>query len=79
MPTPTDSRVKIAVVPEMKKAVIKFSWYRTDSLIKAKKQALLGFLKRDDVTVIGSPEYAGYNAPWTPPWMLRNEVQVEVK
>ena len=79
LPTPTDPRVKIAVVPEMKKAVIKFSWYRTDSLIKAKKQALLDLLKKDGVTVIGSPEYAGYNAPWTPPWMLRNEVQVEVK
>jgi hypothetical protein len=31
------------------------------------------------IETIGEPFYAGYNAPWTPPWMNRNEVLVEIK
>ncbi len=79
LPVPTDSRVKIVTVPEKKMAVIRFSWFRTDSKVQSKKQELLDVLKRDNVLVVGEPQYAGYNAPWTPPWMTRNEVLVEVK
>jgi hypothetical protein len=37
------------------------------------KKPLLALL-RDKIEMIGSPLYAGYNAPWTPPWMTRNEI-----
>lgn len=79
LPTPDDARVKIVTIPEKKMAVTRFSWYRTDSRIQSKKQELLSALAKDAISVIGEPQYAGYNAPWTPPWMLRNEVMVEVK
>jgi effector-binding domain-containing protein len=79
LPTPTDSRVQIVTIPEMKMAVIRFSWFRTDARVQSKKQQLLDELKKDSVTVVGEPQYAGYNAPWTPPWMTRNEVLVEIK
>ncbi len=79
LPTPTDSRVKIVTIPEKKMAAVQFSWYRTDARVQAKKQELIDALKKDGVSTVGEPQYAGYNAPWTPPWMLRNEVLVEVK
>jgi effector-binding domain-containing protein len=79
LPIPTDSRVKIETIPEKKMAVIRFSWWRTDARVESKKQDLLAALKKDNVVVIGEPQYAGYDAPWTPPWMTRNEVLVEVK
>lgn len=78
LPKPTDPRVKIVTIPEKKMAVIRFSWFRTDARIETKKQTLLSTLLEDKVKVVGSPQYAGYNAPWTPPWMLRNEVMVEI-
>lgn len=78
-PTPNDSRVEIVTIPEKKMAVIRFSWYRTDARVQSKKQELLDVLKKDNVAVVGEPQYAGYNAPWTPPWMTRNEVLVEIK
>jgi hypothetical protein len=56
-----------------------FSWYQTDARVMSKKQELLDVLKKEGVTMVGSPQYAGYNAPWTPPWMTRNEVMVEIK
>jgi hypothetical protein len=33
---------------------------------------------RDGVVAQGSTAYAGYNVQWTPPWMNRNEVLVEI-
>jgi effector-binding domain-containing protein len=79
LPVPTDSRVEIANIPEKKIAAIRFSWFRTDKLVHSKKQELLDALKKDNITIIGEPQYAGYNAPWTPPWMTRNEVLIEIK
>ena len=78
LPTPTDSRVHIVTIPEKKMAVIRFSWTRTDTRVQSKKQELLSTLKKDNISVVGKPQYAGYNAPWTPPWMTRNEVMVEI-
>ncbi len=79
LPVPNDSRIEIVTVPEKKMAVIRFSWFRSDARVQSKKQELLDALKKDTVSVIGEPQYAGYNAPWTPPWMTRNEVLVEIK
>lgn len=79
LPTPTDSRVKIVEVPAKQSAVIKFSWLRTDARVKKMKSKLLELLSRDSVEFFGNPVYAGYNAPWTPPWMTRNEIMIEIK
>lgn len=79
LPTPTDSRVQIVTIPEKKMATIRFGWIRTSSQVQSKKQQLLDALKNDNVTTIGEPQYAGYNAPWTPLWMTRNEVLIEIK
>ncbi len=79
LPVPNDSRVKIVTVPTKKYAVMRFSWYRSDGRIKSVQAKLLSNLARDGEVVTGDFVYAGYNAPWTPPWMLRNEVLVEIK
>ncbi len=79
LPTPTDPRVKIVTVPEKKMAVIRFSWLRTADHVEAKKRKLLAALTRDNVVTHGEPQYAGYNPPWTPPWMTRHEVLVEIE
>ena len=79
LPEPGDSRVKIVQLPAKKFAVIKFSWLRTNDIIEKMETKLLKLLSQDNVEVLGSPMYAGYNAPWTPPWMTRNEVMVEIK
>lgn len=79
LPTPTDPRVTIVEIPAKKMAAMRFSLYRTDSRVQTKKQELLSALSGDKVAVIGDVQYAGYNAPWTPPWMVRNEVLVEIE
>lgn len=79
LPEPSDPRVKIVLVPARKYAVMRFSWYRSDARVKSMQEKLLRALARDNIAVEGSMAYAGYNAPWTPPWMTRNEVLVEIK
>jgi effector-binding domain-containing protein len=79
LPKPNDPRVKIVMIPARKYAVMRFSWYRSDARIKRTHDKLLAALERDGIAAAGSTAYAGYNAPWTPPWMTRNEVLVEIK
>ncbi len=79
LPTPSDSRVRLVEIPEKKIAALRFSWARSADRIQVMESRLLGALSRDHVEVIGAPSYAGYNAPWTPPWMTRNEILVEIQ
>lgn len=79
LPIPKDPRVKLVEVPERTVAALRFSWFRNDARIRSMEKKLLAALARDNVTVIGSPSFAGYNAPWTPPWMMRHEVIIEVQ
>jgi hypothetical protein len=78
LPVPTDKRVKIITIPEKKMAALQFSWGRSSARIEMKKQELLRALQRDDVRIKGEMQYAGYNAPWTLPWMNRHEILVEI-
>ena len=78
LPTPNDPRVKIVMIPTKKYAVLQFSGYRSDARVKNMQEKLVSALVRDGVATKGNTAYAGYNAPWTPPWMNRNEVLVEI-
>ena len=79
LPVPTDSRVKLVQVPDKKLAVLQFAGYGTNARIQKMEKKLLELLSQGGIEVIGSPSYAGYNAPGTPPWMTRNEILVEVQ
>jgi hypothetical protein len=79
LPTPDDPRVEIKMVPAKKYAAMRFSWYRSDARVRIMQEKLLSALRRDGIAAEGDVSYAGYNAPWTPPWMVRNEVMVEIK
>ena len=79
LPTPNDPRIKLVEVPEQKIAALRFSWYRTDSRFEKMHKRLVADLARDNITIIGTPVYAGYNPPWTPPWMTRNEIMIQVQ
>ncbi len=79
LPIPKDPRVKLVEVPEKTVAALRFSWLSNDARIRSMEKRLLVALAQDNVKVIGSPSFAGYSAPWTPPWMVRYEVLVEIQ
>lgn len=67
------------MIPAKTFAVMWFSGHRSDARLRRMQERLRESLARDGVVAEGSTAYAGYNAPWTPPWMMRNEVLVEIK
>jgi effector-binding domain-containing protein len=79
LPVPNDKRVQIVEIPEKNFAVARFYGYRNSSMIEKATKELKEKLIEDKIEIVGSPSYAGYNAPGTPPWMTRNEVLIEIK
>jgi hypothetical protein len=79
LPTPNDSKIKLVEVPQQKIAALRFYGYRTDSRFEKVRARLVADLARDNISMIGTPIFAGYNPPWTPPWMTRNEIMVQVR
>lgn len=79
LPVPNNSRVQIVAQEARKVAVLRFSWFRSPERVAVKKQELISLLQADGVLVKGVPEYAGYDAPFTAPWLVRNEVMVEIE
>ncbi len=79
LPHPNDARVKIIKVPVKKYAVRRFSWYRTEARIARETEKIQLALSRDGArTSSKNVIYAGYNPPWTPPWMTRHEIFIEI-
>ena len=78
LPTPNDKRIEIVEVPKHQSAVLRYSGYNRAGTVAEKKAKLLEYLKRDGVVVVGVPRGAGYNPPWTPPFMNRNEILVDI-
>lgn len=79
LPQPNNPKVLLVPQAARKVAVLRFSWYRGSERVVKKKQKLLALMERDGIVPQGSPEYAGYNAPFTAPWLNRNEVMVVVE
>lgn len=79
LPFPVDPRVMVMTQPETVYAVKRFGGYRSDAAIKRAEARLLEALRRDGVKMLGVPVYAGYNAPGTPPWLMRHEVMIPIE
>jgi effector-binding domain-containing protein len=78
LPIPNDNRVKLVEVPERTVAAARFWGFRNERTISKASAKLISSLKKDNIKTLGSVSYAGYSGPGTPPWMVRNEVLIEV-
>ncbi len=78
-PTPTNPAVKLLIEGTRDLAVVRFSWYATDGRIERKRRTLLQTLDDAGIETSGEPFVLRYNDPWTPPFMRRNEVAVEIE
>lgn len=79
LPKPKSPDVRIVAVPARICAVLRFSGNVGPKKAEERKQELIGYLERDGRAYAGLPMLAQYNPPWTPPFMRRNEVLVELK
>ena len=78
-PQPTDARVYVREVPGRLMAVKRFAGRWTERNYLENEQKLRDYLKLAEVESVGELERAAYNAPFSLPFLRRNEVMAEVK
>jgi hypothetical protein len=79
LPLPKSPKISLREIPGHRVAAVTFSGYASSEIIKEKTARLLRALMRDGVHVRSGPTTALYNPPWTPPFMRRNEIMVEIE
>ncbi|MFZ5896976.1 MAG: SOUL family heme-binding protein [Myxococcota bacterium] len=78
LPVPEDKRVHLRVVPARRVAVLRYRGRHTFDHVRDNSGYLQEVLMRAGLSTRGEPEFAGYDAPSTLPWLRRNEVWVEL-
>ncbi|KAL6133626.1 hypothetical protein ACLB2K_065860 [Fragaria x ananassa] len=82
LPLPKDPSVKVKEVPRKLVAVVAFSGFVTDEVIKQRESKLREALENDrqfQVKEGTAVEVAQYNPPFTLPFQRRNEISLEVE
>jgi hypothetical protein len=77
-PIPLDSPVKIEEVPPRLVAVLRFSGSWSEAHFKEKTKELLEELAKAKVKTVGGIFTMLYNPPFTPSFLRRNEIAIEV-
>jgi hypothetical protein len=79
LPVPRDQEIRFNQFPPHKMAVIRFSGYFNQGRIESGKQRLSEWLKQEGLEAEGEFVIAGYNPPWVPGFLARNEVMIRVR
>ncbi|AXA33181.1 SOUL family heme-binding protein [Francisella adeliensis] len=78
-PKPTNKEVKLVEKPKTKVAVIEFNGYMDKQSIEVNTKKLKNWIASNNLEIIDRPQAAGYNPPWTIPFLRKNEVIIPVK
>jgi len=80
LPKPNDDRVILREVSAKRVAVLSFSgWYATNARSARAEEKLLELLARDNIATNSEPIIARYDPPMSMPFIMRNEVMIDVK
>ena len=79
LPVPNNDRVRLKEILTKKFVVIEFSGTNSNENVTKHENQLMNYIEANQINIIGSPKYAFYNAPWTLPFLRRNEVMIEIK
>ena len=78
LPVPNNNRVRLKEILTKKFVVIEFSGTNSSENVTEHENQLMNYIEANQIKIIGSPKYAFYNAPWTLPFLRRNEVMTEI-
>jgi hypothetical protein len=78
LPKPNNPLVGIKQIPSQKFAVVRFSGLVDEEKMANKVVELTHWIEIKKLKMIGGPELARYNPPWTLPFLRRNEVMIAV-
>lgn len=77
-PAPTDPRVRVVAVPGKLMAVRRYSGRWTESNYLANRDELVRIVAAAGINQLAEPRLARYNAPFSLPFLRRNEILIEV-
>ena len=78
LPAPDDPDIRLVQRPERVMAVHRYSGTWSEERYQEHEKILLDALAEDRVATTGRPVFARYNAPFTPWFLRRNEIMVEI-
>jgi hypothetical protein len=78
LPKPKSPEVVLIEVPAKRFVAIRFSGLAGQESLDQHKAQLQDFMAKRSLTATNTPQYAFYNAPWTLPFMRRNEIMIEI-
>lgn len=78
-PKPSSELVRLVSVPAGKMAVLRFSGRMNSELMSEKRDELQSWMVNNELEPANNPIWAGYNPPWTPGMLRRNEILVPIK
>ncbi len=79
LPAPDSPDVELREVPARTVAVLRFSGRATRSAVQERRQQLAETLQAQSIAWRGEWLLNQYNPPWTPSFLRRNEIWVEVE
>jgi hypothetical protein len=79
LPKPTNPDIRLVQRPERVMAVHRYSGTWSEERYAEHEQILLEALAIDRVQTKGVPVFARYNAPFTPWFLRRNEIMIEIE
>lgn len=79
LPVPESNEIKLRDIPSKRVVAIRFNGNFSAGLASKKLMALYNYIADENLKQKGDPEYAFYNPPWTPGFMRRNEILIEIE
>jgi hypothetical protein len=79
LPEPRNGRIRFVSVPTHRMASIRFSGFFNQGNIENNKKRLREWMVENDLEGEGDFIIAGYNPPWIPGFLARNEVMIKIK
>lgn len=78
-PVPLDSTVVLKEVPSKKVAVLTYTGFLSEQAIDEKTNELKSWLESNGYKAISLSRSAGFNPPWTLPFLRRNEIHIDIE
>ena len=78
LPAPAGKDLQLTEIPARRVAAVRFSGRTTDTLIAEQEQALRRWMEARGLKPAAAPVYAYYNDPFTPGFLRRNEVMIDI-
>ena len=79
LPKPKDARVELKEIPARTVAAFEYSGTWSKERFDERKQKLLAWIEKNEFVRKSEATLARYNPPWTPWFLRRNEVLIQVE